>query len=80
MIIDWKKKRKTVQKIEIITINSLENDKSYHNFNTVPPRREVRRQNTHFFIDQAYKRVDCTTLGKLTTGTMLPLFREKPLD
>jgi hypothetical protein len=45
-----------------------------------PPRREVRRQNTHFFIDKAYKRVDCATLGKLTTGTMLPLLREKSPD
>jgi hypothetical protein len=44
MIIDLKKKRKVVQKIEIITINSSKNDKSDHNFTTVPPRREVRRQ------------------------------------
>jgi hypothetical protein len=44
------------------------------------PRREVRRQNTHFFIDQAYKRVDCAKLGNLTTGTMLPLLGEKPQD
>jgi hypothetical protein len=41
MIIDWKKKRKTVQKIEIITINSSKNDKSDHKFTIVPPRREV---------------------------------------
>jgi hypothetical protein len=42
-IIDWKKKRKIVQKIEIITINSSENDKSDHKFTIVPSRREVRR-------------------------------------
>jgi hypothetical protein len=41
MIIDWKRGRKTIQRIEIITINSSENDKSDHKFTIVPPRKEV---------------------------------------
>jgi hypothetical protein len=35
--------------------------------------------NTHFFIDKASKRVDCTTLGKPTTGAMTALLKEEPL-
>ena len=36
--------------------------------------------NTHFFIDKASKRVDCTTLDKPTTDTMTALLKEEPLD
>jgi hypothetical protein len=41
MIIDWKREEKLFKKIEIITINSSENDKSDHKFTIVPPRKEV---------------------------------------
>jgi hypothetical protein len=41
MIIEWKRDRKTIQMIEIITINSSENDKPDHKFTIVPPRKEV---------------------------------------
>jgi hypothetical protein len=36
--------------------------------------------NTHFFIDKASKRADCTTLDKPTTDTMTTLLKEEPLD
>jgi len=61
-------------------MNSSENDKSDHKFTIVPPRKGRLKTNTHFFIDQAYKRVDCATLGKPTTDTMTTLLREEPLD
>jgi hypothetical protein len=41
MIIDWKRGRKTIQRIEIITINSSENDKSDHKFTIILPRKEI---------------------------------------
>ena len=36
--------------------------------------------NTHFFIDKAFKRVDCTTLDKPTIDTMTTFLKEEPLD
>ena len=33
--------------------------------------------NTHFFIDEAYKRADCNTLDKPTTGIMTTLLKRK---
>jgi hypothetical protein len=38
------------------------------------------KTNTHFFIDEAYKRTVCTTLRKPTTGTMTTLLKEEPLS
>ena len=37
------------------------------------------KTNAHFFIDEAYKKTVCTTLGKITTGTMTTLLKEEPL-
>ena len=48
----------------------------------LPQYRQKRglKTNTHFFIDEAYKRTVCATLEKPTTGTMTTLLKEEPLD
>jgi hypothetical protein len=43
---------KTTQKIDKITMNSSENDKSDCKFHKIPTRNKVRKQTLKFFIDR----------------------------
>jgi len=79
MIIDWKEEENYSKRSKLIIMNNSENDISDHKFTIVPLRKRLKT-NTHLFIDEAYKRVDCAILDKPTTGTMTTLLKEELLD
>jgi hypothetical protein len=79
MIIDWKEEETFSKRSELTIMNSSKNDIRSQIYHNIAKKRGLKT-NTHFFVDEVYKRIVCATLDKPTTDTMTTLIKEEPLD